>query len=543
MVLVGGTAGALALAAGVWMALSGGSANAALAVDPLARKIAVRYFTVDGAKGAELQPTAERLTESLIRELSSIRELRVVSANGVAPFRNRDIARDSVAKALEVGTIIDGTVEREGGNARVSVRLYDAGGGNLGDPVTVTVPIDSLFQAEESVATDVSAALKERIGGEFEVREARAGTRSSAAWDLISRAELARKNAAAFGVASADSALARLTTADSLLRDAARADARWIEPPLQRVQVALDARRYLPEALRPAQLDSAMSRLTDALNVDPRSAKALELRGTIKYERWKAGRLTLDPQERALLLTQAEDDLQKAVQQDGSLVTAYATLAFLYYDKKDVPASLNQARIAYQADAFLANSAAILNRLFFSSYDTEQFAEARKWCDEGSRRFPRSFIFTQCKLWLMLEPSATPDIETAWQHAAAIDTLAPVALRPYQSLLARILVGGAIGRYATTLASGAQRDAMLDSARRVLDRAQGDRKVDPEQELPGYRAVMLAQFGDYDKAIQLLNAYVAANPDHSFNVGGNVHWWWRDIKNERGFKPLLARTR
>jgi len=107
----------------------------------------------------------------------------------------------------------------------------------------------------------------------------------------------------------------------------------------------------------------------------------------------------------------------------------------------------------------------------------------------------------------------------------------------------RMIVGGVIGRQAKTLAPGPQQAALLDSARHVLERAQGDRRVDPGQELPGYRAIMLAQFGDNDEAISLLTAYIAANPDHSFRVGGNVHWWWRDIRNHPGFRTLLDRSR
>jgi len=53
----------------------------------------------------------------------------------------------------------------------------------------------------------------------------------------------------------------------------------------------------------------------------------------------------------------------------------------------------------------------------------------------------------------------------------------------------------------------------------------------------------LAQFGDIDAAITILTSYVAANPDHSFRSGANVHWWWRDLRSKRGFEALLARTR
>lgn len=541
---IGGGVAALAAIGFAAFKMLGDGGGAAAAPDPLARKVAVRYFAVAGGDVAELRPAADRLTESLIRELSTARTLTVISPNGVAPFRDADVPRDSVARTLGVGTMVEGSVEPDGAqHVTITTRLYDGAGANLGRPRTVRVTRDSLFTAEESVAREVSTALRDALGAEIQLRESQAGTRSMAAWSLLNRAERARREAAEFGPANADSARARLTAADSLLRAAREADGRWAEPALQAIQVAYDRRRYVPAAELGAALDTALARAEAALSVDPSSAKALEWRGTIKYAQWTNGRLTLDPVVRDALLDSAEEDLLTAIQRDDRLISAYATLSFLYYDKKDVPASLTQARTAYQADEFLTNSAALLARLFYGSYDTQLFAEARKWCDEGGRRYPRNVTFTICRLWLQLEPDATPDVALAWQLAAKVDTLAPPAQKAFQGRLAQMIVGGAIGRHARTLSSGAQQEAMLDSARRVLERAQGDRTVDPSQELPGYRAVMLAQFGDTQQAISMLSAYVSANPDHSFRVGGNVHWWWRDLRNERGFEALLARTK
>jgi hypothetical protein len=210
----------------------------------------------------------------------------------------------------------------------------------------------------------------------------------------------------------------------------------------------------------------------------------------------------------------------------------------------DVFSALRDARAAYEADAYLSNSDYILTRLFWTSYDTEAFAEATKWCDEGRRRFPQDGRFVFCQLWLELNP-APPDIDGAWRLASRIDSLAPAATKPYQSHLARMIVGGVIGRAAKAAKSGGTATATLlaDSANRVLVAARGDASVDPEHELPGYEAIMRVQLGDIDGAIKLLKQYVAVNPDHSFEVAGNVHWWWRDLRSNPGFEALLSRRK
>ena len=69
------------------------------------------YFQDLGGRDS-LSYLADGLTEGLIRQLSEVQTLDVISRNGVAPFRSDSIPRDSVARALKAGTLVDGGVER-----------------------------------------------------------------------------------------------------------------------------------------------------------------------------------------------------------------------------------------------------------------------------------------------------------------------------------------------------------------------------------------------------------------------------------------------
>jgi hypothetical protein len=105
-----------------------------------------------------------------------------------------------------------------------------------------------------------------------------------------------------------------------------------------------------------------------------------------------------------------------------------------------------------------------------------------------------------------------------------------------------MVVGGVIGRVARgtgPLATG----SLADSAHHVIERARADIKVDPKQELVGYEGLMRTQMGEYSEAFPLLTRYVALNPDHSFKVGGRVHWWWQDLTTKPEFQQLLARSK
>ncbi len=540
-IVLGVIGGAAAIVLFFWWRLLGApapSAAAPLPADSPVRRVAVRYFTSEGGD-PDLAAAADGLTEALIRSLSQVRAISVVSRNGVAPYRGTTVSRDSVARALRAGTVVEGTVELEGANrVRVTTRLYDGSGADLGKRGSFLVPRDQLFAAEDSVASEVARTLREWVGEEVQLRLGQARTRSLAAWTLYHRAERHRKDAEA----AADPAAARglLARADSLLRDANQADPAWIDPLILEAEIAYQ-QATLPGSPtdRGQWIDQGLAIVQRALALEPGSARALAARGALSFLDWRLAR-TADPVARGQLLDGARRDLETAVRADATLASAFAQLSFVYYaDKRvDVYEALNAAREAYQADAYLAMADLILHRLFWASYDTDQFAAAATWCDEGRRRFPADPRFVECSLWLMLAPDAAPDITLAWRRAATLDSLTAPAQREFTRRLAQMIVGGVIGRAAVAVTGDR---ALADSADRVLRAARTDRDLDPGLELLGYEAIMRARMGQAAEAIALLRRYVAVNPDHSFQVGGNIHWWWRGLRDDPGFQAVMAR--
>ncbi|HSE53311.1 MAG TPA: serine/threonine-protein kinase, partial [Gemmatimonadales bacterium] len=450
------------------------------------KRIAVLYFTADDA---QLRPTADRLTESLIRSLSGVQGLSVIPRNGVAPFRERQegVKNDSIARALDVGTLVDGSIELEGSNVRITTTIRDDAGARL-ESSTFLVPRDSLFKAEDSTAAEVARSLRQRIGSEIQLAESQAGTESVEAWTLRNRAENSRRQATEAGARDPARAATLFAEADSLLQEASLKDRLWVEPIVLRGEVALQRARLEREpAGRLPWIQSGRGYADSALAQDPENARALALLGTAEYGEWGVTRLTKNPVERAALLKSAEEHLLSAVGRDQTLAAAYATLSFVYYDLKDVSNALIMARNAYTADRFLSNADLILFRLYLASYDTQQFADARNHCAEGAVRFPQDWRFVSCRLWLMLSPqqSSADSIPVAWRLLARGDSLGT----PMQKRMGLMLVGGVIGKAAR---DGNNRP-LADSARRVLERAaQPDPNIDPTQELMGYEAVMLA---------------------------------------------------
>lgn len=495
------------------------------------RRVAVLYFA-DLSNGAgEIGPVADGLTEALIAELSRVRALDVISRNGVSLYRGGTLAVDSVGRALGAGSVITGTVEPTGEALRVNVRLVDAESGVDIDRTSFSMPMAELLQARDSLVSLTSEFLRKRLGEEVLLRGRRAETTSVDAWTHVQRAERLRKDWEVARRSDPGQALALLVQADSLLRTAEALDRSWTEPVALRGEVAGQRAGYARSAADAmAVLSSGIALADSALQLDPNHAKAWEVRGALRYSQYLRN-VSPTPQERAALLDQAQADLERAVELDPDLASALNTLSALHYERKDRLSAALAARQALQADSYLRDAAGTFDRLFWSHYDLGQFAEADRTCREAAARVPEDARFKMCALWMMITPTAEGNPDVAWALAAQADSLTRPALRPLNGRVGRIIVAGALARA-----------NLADSARSVLVAARGDADVDPRQELPGYEAIVRTILGDHDEAVRQLRRYVAANPDHQFlEVDGDLHWWWRPLRDVPGFSAVVAR--
>lgn len=505
---------------------------AASAENPLElRRIAVRYFE-DLSGDGRYQHVADGLTESLIDELSRVDALEVVSRNGVRQFRGADdVSADSVGRALDAGTVIEGTVEPRGDELRVELRFVDGQSGATIRRASFSEPADSLLRVEGDVTEQAANALRAWIGAEVRLRRTAATTSSSQAWALLQRAEKRRKDAEDHFVAGDyDAADSAFDEADELLGQAERADSRWVDPIAARAAIAY-RRAYLmrsdPASAEP-YIDEALGHADRALAAAPTNARALEVRGTASYLKWLL-RITPDPAEQDHLYSTAKEDLRAAVRYDGGLASAYATLSHLYFREDDIPDAVVAATKAMEEDAYLDNANVVLWRLFNASLDLGNFTPAIRWCDEGARRYPDDYRFVTCQLRLMTTPAATPDPARAWTLLARQDSLTPAQEHDFQHLGGEMLVGGILARA-----------AQLDSARAVLDRAAAadTPELDPQGDLGAIEAYMRILAGQKPEAMRLLKRAKAAAPEQ-FEMNGEVPWWWRDLQDQPDYRSLF----
>jgi eukaryotic-like serine/threonine-protein kinase len=494
-------------------------------------RVAVLYFT-DASPGKTLGFLGDALTEGLIDRLSQIPELDVVSRNGVEPFRESDTPRDSIATVLQAGTVVDGTVEQTGDQFTIRVRLLDESGVSDPRPHVFTASVTGALGVQDQLVESIADHLRDRLGRQFRLQTQRASTSNANAWLTLQRGEKARKDAQEL-IASHDDdgATILLERADSLMRLAQEMDSRWAEPVVQRSLVAYRRARIAHTQRESIEWFRRSIALADsALQLDPRSSAALEYRGTSRYFMYGANMIP-DPREAKETFEKAEADLVAATQANRRNASAWNTLSHLYTSKPSFSDAVLAARSAYEADAFLARAADIIDRLYKGQYILQNFNDADNWCSAGRQRFPTDHRFLMCRVWLMTVDRVTPrpDLVAAWAVADSVAQLAPLASREFVRRDARVAVAIVLGRL-----------GMADSASRVLDGVRASAAVDPHDELMYREAYGRLTIGQRDRAIQLLKEYVVRNPSHREGWQKDSAWWWRELESDPEFRRVMG---
>jgi len=532
-VVVGILAAAVVVSGWATRSLWSGSARAGATdggLDP--RHIAVLYFD-DRSEGKGLQPLADGLTEALIHELSQVPALQVISRNGVTPFKSGRVAPDSIARVLQVGTLVEGTVAQSGGRLRVSVALSNAASGAEIGSTVLERPRAEIFALQDDLAKEVSLFLRQRLGQEVQLQESRVGTNNVGAWELVQQAQAVARDADPLQAAGdVPAAARRLARADSLLAGAERLDGSWAVPIMQRGWLAYRQSRLagsFDKLYYANWIGQGLGHGERALRLTPTDPDALELRGTLRYWRWL---LNLDPDAAAAahLLAHAQQDLEAAVAARPTQATAWNTLSHLRLAKSETAEGKLAALKAYEADPYLTDANKTVWRLFSSSLDLEEPVDATHWCAEGGRRFPDDPRFVECQLLLRALKGQKPDVASAWRLLGKYAELSPPNLREFRRLRGEVLVAMALARA-----------GLADSARSVAEHARTEADtLDQTRELAYLEAIVRTMLGDREEALRLLSTFLATNPQQRRSMARDQSWWFRDLRSDPRFKALVG---
>jgi adenylate cyclase len=127
---------------------------------------------------------ADGMTEELISNLSKIQDLRVISRTSIMRYKATNKTMDEIAKELQVGSIVEGTIRKASDDLRISVQLIDSRNDEHLWSQDYDRRMDSVFGVQKEIALKVSEALKVHLLSDERVDLEKKPTRSTQAYTL-----------------------------------------------------------------------------------------------------------------------------------------------------------------------------------------------------------------------------------------------------------------------------------------------------------------------------------------------------------------------
>jgi TolB-like protein/Tfp pilus assembly protein PilF len=142
-----------------------GKAPRAKSIEEKTVSVAVLPFANRSAS-ADDEYFAEGLADELLGVLGRIRGLRVAARSSAARFKGGAEDPGTVGRALNVETILEGSVRKAGNRVRIGVQLVKAADGSMMWSETYDRTFDDVFAVQDDIAQSVVKALRSALLGE-----------------------------------------------------------------------------------------------------------------------------------------------------------------------------------------------------------------------------------------------------------------------------------------------------------------------------------------------------------------------------------------
>ncbi len=130
---------------------------------------------------------SDGISDELIDTLSRLRQLRVVARTSSFYFKAKAETIDEIARRLNVGAVLEGSVRREGTRFRITAHLTDAISGYALWSNSFDRDQGDIFAIEASIAQSVAAALKVALKADDVPKLGPSGTANPKAFDAYLR--------------------------------------------------------------------------------------------------------------------------------------------------------------------------------------------------------------------------------------------------------------------------------------------------------------------------------------------------------------------
>jgi TolB-like protein/Tfp pilus assembly protein PilF len=169
-------------------AASDSSAAASAASTPPAHSIAVLPF-VNMSGDPTQDYFSDGISEELLDSLSRFRDLQVAARTSSFSFKGQNVDIATIARKLNVGTVLEGSVRRAGDRVRITAELINAATGFHLWSQTYDRQWSDILRVQTEVASAVAKQLEVRILGNEEAQIELGGTKSAQAYDAFLRGQ------------------------------------------------------------------------------------------------------------------------------------------------------------------------------------------------------------------------------------------------------------------------------------------------------------------------------------------------------------------
>jgi TolB-like protein/tetratricopeptide (TPR) repeat protein len=164
-----------------------GSAPASPAVfAPPPHSIAVLPFVNMSGDAAE-EYFSDGITEELLNSLTGLNDLQVMARTSSFSFKGQNVDIATIARRLNVGAILEGSVRRAGNKVRITVQLINAVNGFHLWSQTYDRDLTNILKVQSDVARAVAMQLEVKLVGDEAEKIELGGTRNAEAYDAYLR--------------------------------------------------------------------------------------------------------------------------------------------------------------------------------------------------------------------------------------------------------------------------------------------------------------------------------------------------------------------
>lgn len=127
------------------------------------KSIAVLPF-VNMSSAAENEYFSDGMTEEIINALAKIKELRVTSRTSSFHFKNQQIPIAQIGEALNVSTILEGSIRLSGNKMRITAQLIDVADDFHFWSETFDRSVEDIFAVQDEISLLIADKLREHLG-------------------------------------------------------------------------------------------------------------------------------------------------------------------------------------------------------------------------------------------------------------------------------------------------------------------------------------------------------------------------------------------